>query len=179
MAQAIASIVMNFGALERQLTDLLNRLQDCPANSRTAPKASLSETVKAIDFASHNAFGSSRLADRICAFTDSARRLSARRNILIHGEMLQTTAGGLVVAHLRLRPRQRVVYQITAADVIKLDNDITVANINLELFMLGVVDPRFQESRNNPELASQLRNATARVGPPTFVPLKKEAFPQL
>ncbi|MFN7109799.1 MAG: hypothetical protein ACK4MY_16395 [Brevundimonas sp.] len=178
MAQAVASIVMNFGSFERQLTDLSDRLQDCPANSRTAPKASLSDTLKAIDFAARNAFGSSRLAERICAFAAVARGLSARRNILVHGELLQTTEGGFVVAHLQIRPRQRVIYQITAADVVKLDNDITATNLDLEGFMLGVADPRFQESQDNPDMANQLWSAMAPVGPHPAVPLKKEAFPQ-
>jgi hypothetical protein len=178
MSQAIASIVMNFGSLERQMTDLLDRLQDCPGNSRTAPKASLSATLNAIDFAACNAFGSSRLTDQICAFADAARRLSARRNILIHGEMLQTTDGGFVVAHLQVRPRQRVIYQITAADVVRLDNDITAANLALERFMLGVADPRFQDSQGNPDLANQLWDAMASPAPPAVVPLKKDVFPQ-
>lgn len=178
MAQAVASIVMNFGSFERQLTDLLDRLQDCPPNSRTAPKSSLSDTLKAIDLAARNAFGSSPLAERLCAFADLARSLSVRRNILVHGEVLQTTNGGFVVAHLQVRPRQRVIYQITAADAVNLDNEITVANLDLESFMLGVTDPRLQDSRDNPDMAKQLRSAMAPVGPPIAVPLKKEVFPQ-
>ena len=170
---------MNFGAIERQLTDLLDRLQCCPPNSPTSPKSSLSETIKAIEVASQNAFGSSRLNNRICAFCDTARRLSNRRNILIHSELLQTTDGSLVVSHLPARSRQRVIYQITANDIIKLDNDITITNLNLELFMLGVVEARFPESQDNPEMASQLRNAAVLASPPTVVPLKKEVFPQL
>lgn len=178
MAQAIASIVMNFGSLERQLAWLLERLQDCPPNTRSAPKSTLSDTLKAIKSASHGAFGSSRLGNRIVGFAETASSLAIRRNILIHGEVVKSSEGGLVVIHTRARPRERVVYQLALEDVTALDNGITFANLDLERFCMGVADPRLPCSEDNSEMLAQLWSAMAPQAPCEIVPLTKATFPR-
>lgn len=176
IAQGIASIVLNFGFLELQLAWLLERLQDCPPNTRAAPTSALSVTLNAIRDAAHNAFGSSRLTTRLWNFVETVRELSIRRNILIHGAVMKSSEGGLVIIHTR--PRDRVIYEISAEDVVALDHEITIANLDFERFMMGIADPQFQESEDNHELLIQLLRAASPTAPHENIPLRHEKFPR-
>ena len=176
MAQGIASIVLNFGFLELQLAWLLERLRDCPPNTRAAPTSALSVTLNAIKDAAHNAFGSSRLTTRLLNFVETVRQLSVRRNILIHGAVMKSSKGGLVIIHSRAR--ERVIYEISPEDVAALDNEITIANLDFECFMMGVVDCRFKDSEYNLELLTQLLQAAAPTAPHENIPLRHEKFPR-
>lgn len=74
---------------------------------------------------SERAFEASPLGVRLAALTDIADGLNRRRNILVHGRMLETTEGGFVT--LVEKPALGTVYSVGLDDLIKLDDDLTRA----------------------------------------------------
>ena len=176
VAQAIASIVLNFGAYEQALARLLEDLEDCPPNGRTSPKRSVDEILKAIRTCSERAFEASPLGVRLAALTDIADGLNRRRNILVHGRMLETTEGGFVT--LVEKPALCTVYSVGLDDLIKLDDDLTRAQIHLDALMTGVADPSVPETAGAWLLNSILRRALAPVEPRVRRPISKATFPK-
>lgn len=173
VAQAVASITLNFGAYESQLSDLLVRLQCCPPNKQTSPKRSVADILKAIRSASVTAFNDSPLANRIASIADEAQPLNERRNILIHGYVLKESKGGLVL--ISSTPTERVVYDVALSDLVTLDDQISRANQSLECFRCGFSDPRLPATVNDPELGLQLMRSMRVV--PVMPLLRKADFP--
>lgn len=175
IAQSVASITINFGTYERQLSALLEHLQYCPPNTPTTPRKTLSDTIKYIERSARRAFPNSALEERICEICDIGSRLNARRNILFHGDFIRSSAGGFVLVHTK--STERVIYTIEDRDLPNLDNDISRANIDLSHFMAGTANPTIPNSHNNAILAQHFWQAHTLSEPPRVLPLRKERFP--
>ncbi|PVM93635.1 hypothetical protein DDF67_02805 [Caulobacter endophyticus] len=72
----------------------------------------------------------------------------------------------------------RVIYKLEIDDIVALDNDITMANFDLQNFVMGTTDHRVPASKDNPVMAALFRMAMKPEGPPHIYRPTQVKFPR-